>query len=675
MVASGILVGLDISVHDEPLVRLLITRAPDGSPGRLSLIAMANVNNTYSLRQLFHERRFRVPDYQRGYSWAESNIRDFLDDLEYLPRDRVHYTGTIVIHPNGRERELNDIGGRPLNRTNIVDGQQRLTTAVILLGCIRRALKGAGDETLANEILKDFIRTLDDDEQPIDRLTLNAGTNSFFQQNVLADSPGQLRPKTSAETRLKTARRVMEEYIQTEVSKRGPDQASRWLKELQRKITNRLRFSLYEVDSEAEVGIIFEVMNDRGKPLTQLEMVKNYLLYAGASLGVADRLTDQVNEAWSTILTGLMDANLERSQDEDRLLRTHWVTKYDPKPRNRVNIHRVKASFDVRRGDRGRERLISELSDYITDLEQSSIPFSEAHRPALDGYFASFDATPRKHAEVVEWNSKLVRLGLPVSFLPLLMAVRLTYPRDATKYLETLQLCEAYAFRVWWLPLRRSRTDAGQRTFFRVAHELRSNQCSFEQAMHSIRSELVRRCGDVEFAKQFDERVEAAQWYRWRGLKYVLYEYEVHLSEQTKAIPEVSWEELIPLDHTSTIEHVLPQTIESVPYWTDRFSEEDHRQYLHDIGNLTLSRYNESLSNRPFPEKKGQAREPERYINSSFCQERDLVHYEDWTPETIVERRECIINWAKQRWSIDLSDASDDRDEVDEDDIDDLSDE
>ena len=97
----------------------------------------------------------------------------------------------------------------------------------------------------------------------------------------------------------------MEEYIQGEVSKLNSDQASKWLRDLQRKVTNRLRFSLYEVDSEAEVGIIFEVMNDRGKPLTQLEMVKNYLLYAGASLGVADRLTTQVNGAWSNILTWL----------------------------------------------------------------------------------------------------------------------------------------------------------------------------------------------------------------------------------------------------------------------------------------------------------------------------------------------------------------------------------
>ena len=102
---------------------------------------MPNVNNTFSLRQLFNGRLFRVPDYQRGYSWEESNIRDFLDDLKYLSGDRVHYTGTVVIHGNSQAEDLMDEEGVPLTPTDIVDGQQRLTTAVILLDCLQRALR------------------------------------------------------------------------------------------------------------------------------------------------------------------------------------------------------------------------------------------------------------------------------------------------------------------------------------------------------------------------------------------------------------------------------------------------------------------------------------------------------------------------------------------------------
>lgn len=638
-------------------------------------ITMPNLDNTHSLRSLFNGRLFRVPDYQRGYSWEASNIRDFLDDLKYLSGDRVHYTGTVVIHNDSQTEDLMDEEGAPLTQTDVVDGQQRLTTAVILLDCLQRALKGRDNSgaTLSAGIAKTFVKTRDEYGQSIYKLTLNGGTNTFFRTNVLADEPGLQAPTISSETRLKNAREQIESYVRDEVSNLDSGRADRWLRELLRKVTNRLRFSLYEVDSEAEVGIIFEVMNDRGKPLTELEKVKNYLLYAGASLGVGKSLADKVNDAWSKILTRLMSANMERSQDEDRLLRAHWVTRYEPRPGSWKRIDSVKDRFDVRRSGSAINQLIKDLSDYITDLEQSSIPFCEANKPSMPGAFASFDATPRQHAEVVEWSSKLARLGMPASMLPLLIAVRLRHPQDVGKYLETLRLCEAYAFRVW--RLKQSHTHAGRARLYRKAHELRTGQCSFANAISSIKDELAWRCGDNEFNRLFGQRVEDASWYGWRGLKYMLYEYEAHLARRRMVNPKITWEELDRIDLGQTIEHILPQSIENVPYWSSRFSKEDHKRYVHDIGNLTLSRYNESLSNRPFPEKKGQPHESRRFTSSPFFQENDLVHYEDWTPETIVERCERIINWAKQRWSIDLSDASGDRDEVDEDDIDDLSEE
>lgn len=634
---------------------------------------MPNLDNTESLRSLFNGRLFRVPDYQRGYSWEQSNVRDFLDDLEYLVGDRVHYTGTVVIHNDSQADDLMDEEGAPLTPTDIVDGQQRLTTAVILLDCVQRALRERGQSgaTLSSGIAKSFVKTRDEYGQPIYKLTLNGGTNAFFHANILTDAPGLQAPTISSETRLKNARELIETYVRDEVSRRDDDLADRWLRDLHRKVTNRLRFSLYEVDSEAEVGIIFEVMNDRGKPLTELEKVKNYLLYAGASLGVGKSLSDQVNEAWSKILTRLMRANLERSQDEDRLLRAHWVTRFEPRPQSWRHIESVKARFDVRRGGAEGKRLIEGLSDYITDLEQTSIPFCEANRPSMQGAFAAFDATPRQHAEVVEWSSKLARLGTPVAMLPLLMAVRLTHPRDAARYLETLKLCEAYAFRVW--RLKESKSNAGQARLFRKAHELRTGQCSFEDAIGSIKDELAWRCGDSEFKRLFAQRVEVGRWYGWRGLKYMLYEYEAHLAVRRSANPKVTWEEIDRRDLGQTIEHILPQSIENVPYWTDRFSDEEHRRFRHDIGNLTLSRFNSSLSNRPFSEKKGQPGEERRYFTSPFFQESDLVRYGDWTPATITERRTRIVEWALQRWAVDFSNVSDDRDEIDEDDIDDLS--
>ena len=56
------------------------------------------MNNTLSLQDLFHNRVFRVPDYQRGYAWEEQQVGEFLDDLSLLTSSRRHYTGTVVLY-------------------------------------------------------------------------------------------------------------------------------------------------------------------------------------------------------------------------------------------------------------------------------------------------------------------------------------------------------------------------------------------------------------------------------------------------------------------------------------------------------------------------------------------------------------------------------------------------
>ena len=99
------------------------------------------MDNVISLEDLFHKRLFSVPDYQRGYAWGPEQITDFLDDLEILSPERFHYTGTVVLHRRAERTELEDEGGNTYAHVDIVDGQQRLTTIVLLLDAIQKTLR------------------------------------------------------------------------------------------------------------------------------------------------------------------------------------------------------------------------------------------------------------------------------------------------------------------------------------------------------------------------------------------------------------------------------------------------------------------------------------------------------------------------------------------------------
>ena len=142
------------------------------------------VNNVVSLKDLFYRRVFQIPDYQRSYSWEHQQVKEFLQDLEFLPSDKHHYTGTIVIHQPDTVADLMDEDGNSYDRVDIVDGQQRLTTIILLLDGIRRHLKKHSKQAkkLSHGIRKNYISACDLNGQPLYRLSLNSDTDFFSEK-------------------------------------------------------------------------------------------------------------------------------------------------------------------------------------------------------------------------------------------------------------------------------------------------------------------------------------------------------------------------------------------------------------------------------------------------------------------------------------------------------------
>ena len=179
--------------------------------------------------------------------------------------------------------------------------------------------------------------------------------------------------------------------------------------------------------------------------------------------------------------------------------------------------------------------------------------------------------------------------------------------------------------------------------------------------MAQFKWELQWRCNDEYFeflTGAGNEHVALA--YGKRYLRYFLYEYETALAAKKKAEPKVSWGEIHKVDLHDTIEHILPQTIEGQDPWTERFGKQDgeeHSRLLHDLGNLTLTKWNSHYQNKPFSAKKG-GLGPDTpqfcYAKSPFFSEQELTDWNDWTPAAIEERRGRILNWARERWGVDF---------------------
>ncbi len=627
------------------------------------------MDNFVSLPALFSQRLFEVPDYQRGYSWESQQVQEFLEDLELLGPRHYHYTGTVILHESRSKQPLMDQDGDIFVTVNVVDGQQRLTTIVMLLDEIQRSLAGYSDKgkMLSRGIKKNYISALAISGRPLFKLSLNKDTNNFFKNSVLTEQPSPSGSQNTSERRLAAAKKQIADYI---TSKINDGVGEEWLQTLYSKLATQLRFNLYEVEDSVEVGVIFEVVNDRGKPLTNLEKVKNYLLYASnhvsTSLNVPNDLAESINEAWSKVIRQLTMASLESSADEDRLLRADWLTHHNPGVRQWNGSRSVKGKFDLRKYQGKYEILLNTLHLYVGGLRNSSESFCDAYAPHRTGAFGSFEENPKTRDQVVTWSEKLRRVGVLVPFLPLLIAARERWPNDPHKYLEILKLCEAFSFRVY--RLNGSRADAGQYMLFRLGHDVANNSEDFDSIISHLKYELDYRCNDKAFERLISaESQQVNRAYYWSGLRYFLYEYETDLASKKRASPKVSWEDLQRLDRRDTIEHVLPQSIDQQPYWRNRFTEQEHQRYLHDLGNLTLTRFNPSLGNKAFPMKKGALDASGHcYAKSALFVELELTLFQDWDASTIEKRRADLLKWARSRWAVDMSGLRDQEREPDD---------
>lgn len=627
------------------------------------------MNNTVSLQQLFHDRIFRVPDYQRGYAWEDQQVTEFLDDLELLRPSRRHYTGTIILHPQPSD-DYTDSEGNSYVGTHVVDGQQRLTTIVLLLNEISCLLdNGQSSRAMATGIRRKYVENRNSAGQQLRKLRLNQeDTDHFFQHGVLPDTPSVSGPPNASARRLLNAKRMIQKFL-SNGGDNIPDR-EKYAVELHKKVTNHLHFNLYEVETAAEVGVIFEVTNDRGKSLTDLEKVKNYLLYTASALELDTKeFVRSVNDAWSTILVNLMSANLGDPAREDQLLRAHWLMAYDPHPRYWQGSKSIKIRFNLRRYKRRPKELLADLTEYVAGLRKACTCFCDVLRPDRnDAFNALRDDHSLRNGIMLE-GSRLVRTGTVATFVPLLMAVRQRSTNAPKRYRDMVELCERFAFRVYRVAGRRS--NYLQSDLFGLAHALDSGSRTYDDIGGTIKQMITWHEASFE---QFTSAEHPQNWIGSSYLRYFLYEYELHLALAKGKSPTFPWEHFA---SPETIEHVLPQSIQNQRYWRERFTDEEHQRYLHDIGNLTLTNYNASLGNKPFPEKKGQRNQSSPcYANSGIFQELELTDWTNWTVREIDQRRARLLEWAKDRWRVDLKNVPSDvyqeipmDEELEEDDI------
>jgi uncharacterized protein with ParB-like and HNH nuclease domain len=217
---------------------------------------------------------FNIPEYQRGYSWNNAQLTDFVNDLSDVQYIREHYVGTVTLIKTGMEQ----FGISDKTVYDIVDGQQRITTIHLFLVSLFFRIKEIDSSKADIEIIKPVF----DKGKTLLRLN-NKSDQDFYEYLISEENINDLmkiKPSTKSQKNLLNARIFFDKYFRSSkitTSLKG-------LIDIRRNLLSKFKLNIFELEEESEVGLVFETMNDRGLPLSDMDKIKNYLIYLSHKL-------------------------------------------------------------------------------------------------------------------------------------------------------------------------------------------------------------------------------------------------------------------------------------------------------------------------------------------------------------------------------------------------------
>jgi uncharacterized protein with ParB-like and HNH nuclease domain len=660
-----------------------------------------------SLSELFKDRLFRIPDYQRGYAWKKSQLTDFWEDLMNLGIDKRHYTGLLSL----KEIKSDDNGkiGEWLPTDykifHIVDGQQRLATFLILLFEIIKLLKRVardkepseeepvlGGETLGEVIKKYIVRKRPPENSLLTYLfgyEEDNPSSRYLKQKIFEEPDGGSLFETYYTKNLQDAKCFFAKNLELLNEKEGLD----GIRALYLKLTTGLCFNIFEIADDYDVFVAFETMNNRGKKLTNLELLKNRLIYLTTlfdNLDDTDKRNDRklLNDTWKEVCHQL-GRNKDASLSDDEFLRAHWISyyMYSRKKGNdysaflfgkfsaknvfgKTAIDEEEASSPMPYDEPDNDDEINSVEDATEQqstgkLEPKEIrDYAKSLKSFAESWYYSYfpDDSKELSDEEKTWIQRLNRVGIGY-FRPLVAAAISKQGIDNKKRVELFKAIERFIFLAFRVAGYNSSWKSSE--YYRAARDLyRSEPAKFIPTIARSLNDTIEKWSDdivSSFISKGNKRFESGEgFYAWRGLRYFLYEYEYSLAVKND-IHKVYWNFFTQSEKDKiSIEHILPQTPTN-KYWKRQlrgYSDKKTKALTASLGNMLplKTAINSSLQNDSFPDKKNPPNPMRRGYAKGSNSEIEVSENKDWTPVEILKRGMHLLDFMSERWSIKFTD-------------------
>ncbi len=468
-----------------------------------------------SLAKLLDRRLFRIPDYQRAYSWTSQQRKDLFEDLiktHAKGKDEGHFMAAVVC----LRRETKELGTDEFQMLDVVDGQQRITTLIILFKAICLALDPEhGPEKKLLEEMSDLLVKPDSDELLL--LQTNHDSSHHFADFLRkGKSVAVTTAKTTADRQILSAIEDCQQFLR-KWKENGNDLLS-----LGALLKNRLYFLLHEIEEEKAVYTVFEVLNSRGLSVSWLDRLKSILMGIAFELPKADNdaLIKELHTKWRDIyaVIGLRQGLSTESLRFAATLRASAAPSRPMSEEDSVHALRDLALNDAKR--------LREVASWLLEVTKATDQVVANHR-----------------------LNAVTRISQAR-----LLAVAINLRDDLSKGDKERLLAqwERVTFRIYGMMGNDARTRVGD--YIRLAWKIVNGKLASED----ISKGIAAIGEDFPIEDAVDELREANCYEGWEvELRYFMFKYEEHLSKQKGMnFSNDQWEKIWMASPSDSIEHI-----------------------------------------------------------------------------------------------------------------------
>lgn len=549
---------------------------------------------------------YRVPPFQRDYSWGEDEWDDLWQDMLGLldpDGEPAHYMGYLVLQSSDSKR------------FDIIDGQQRLTTISVMILAALGHLKDlvtAGLDPEKNQKRRDnlqnsYIGYVDPVSLvPRSKLELNRHNNRFYQTYLVPLDHLPQRGLNASEHQLRKTFLWFKEKLKSYSGQRN--ESGEKVAAFIDSIVDKLFFTVITVTDELNAFKVFETLNSRGVRLSSTDLLKNYLFSVISSGEAHETQLKALEDRWERIV-GLLG-----SESFPEFLRIYWnsknklVRKADLFKTIRRRINTKELAFELLRG-----------------LDRSAAVYAALRDPQ----------DPLWELEERQALQQLLMFNVRQPLAMLLAAHERFAEVDRSSLTRILRAVAVISFR--HNVICNLQTHDQERTYNEAAWKISEGMLTTAPAVLSVLKDVYPE--DKQFRAAFAEKeLQTTNSRNRKIVRYILFQIEKQKSGQALDFESATY----------NLEHILPEN--ATEAWA-HIEEAKQERLIYRLGNMTPleTKYNRQVGNSDFETKRAVYCGSDFQITRSICE-----HYEEWNESRILSRQSQMADVAAGIWRIEF---------------------